>query len=85
MASQSHPVEVRLPNKIKELSSVEYCVWTRDPWTLRIAFNRADDRADAQRDEVSEALIRKGPFSLDREASKVTDYIYVLQFEYQRE
>jgi len=39
MASQSQPVEVRLPNKIKELSSVEYCVWMPEGYNMKIAFD----------------------------------------------
>jgi len=85
MASQSQPVEVRLPKKIKELSSVEYCVWMPEGWNLKVAMNRADDRADVQRDELSEALVRNGPFTLNREESQVTDYIYVLQFDFDPE
>ncbi|MDR9412667.1 MAG: hypothetical protein RI531_08650, partial [Haloferacaceae archaeon] len=76
MASQSQPVEVRLPNKIKELSSVEYCVWMPEGWNLKVAINRGDDRADPQRDQLSEALVRNGPFTFNREESQVTDYIY---------
>ena len=85
MATQSQPVEVRLPNKIKELSSVEYCVWMPEGYNLKIAFDRSDDRADAQRDSVTEALCRRGPFRFNREESQVTDYYYFIQVDFDEE
>jgi len=85
MATQSQPVEVRLPNKVKELSSVAYCSWTAEGYTLQMAFDRSDDRADAQRDLVTEALCRDGPFTFNRKKSEITDYYYFIKVDFDEE
>ena len=85
MATQSQPVEVRLPNKINEMSSVAYCVWTPVGYGLKMAFDRSDDRADAQRDMVTEALCRDGPFTFNRDESQITDYYYFIKIDFNEE
>jgi len=85
MATQSQPVEVRLPKKIKELSSVEYCVVMPEGYNLKIAFDRSDDRADAQRDMVTEALCRDGPFTFNLDESQITDYYFIIQIDFDEE
>jgi len=52
---------------------------------MKIAFDRSDDRADAQRDSVTEALCRRGPFRFNREESQITDYYYFIQVDFDEE